>query len=353
VEAGMTFDKFDCGVNLGGWISQYQKFDKEHFDTFITGQDIEQIAGWGMDHVRLPVDYPVLEDDDQPFAYRPQGLRYIDDCLEWCQARGLGLVLDLHKAPGYSFTETLTNGDPRLNTLFAGGVEQERFLKLWEMFAKRYQDVREGLAFELLNEIVLPDSEPWNRLAGKALQVIRSVDAERTVIIGGNHYNSAEGLQSLAVVNDPNVVYTFHFYEPMLFTHQKAHWNTATLRYNQELDYPGPFTNLKGFIEKHSEFKPVYAHLVDRFMDRAMLEQYLQPALDFQLRTGKKLYCGEFGVIETTPMQSQVRWLEDFTSLLRQHHIGYAMWSYKQMDFGLVDGAGQVIDEKLLNVILA
>jgi endoglucanase len=86
-------------------------------------------------------------------------------------------------------------------------------------------------------------------------------------------------------------------------------------------------------------------------MDRAMLEQYLQPALDFQLRTGKKLYCGEFGVIETAPMQSQVRWLEDFTSLLRQYHIGYALWSYKQMDFGLVDADGRVIDSALLNAV--
>jgi endoglucanase len=349
----VTLRTFDCGVNLGGWVSQYQRFDERHFDTFISQQDIEQIAGWGMDHVRLPVDYPVLEDDDQPFAYRPQGLSYIDNCLQWCQARGLGLVLDLHKAPGYSFTETLANGNPRQNTLFSGGIEQERFLKLWEMFAKRYRDVREGLAFELLNEIVLPNSEPWNWLAGKALQIIRSVDAERTVIIGGNHYNSAEGLQSLAVMDDANVVYTFHYYEPMLFTHQKAHWNAATLRYNQELNYPGPFTNMESFIEKHAEYKPVYAHLVDRFMDRSMLEQYLQPALDFQLRTGKKLYCGEFGVIETAPMQSQVRWLEDFTSLLRQYKIGYALWSYKQMDFGLVNADGRVINEKLLNVITA
>ena len=64
------FDGFKAGVNLGGWISQYREAKKEHFDSFITEADIELIAGWGMDHVRLPIDYMVLEDDDRPFEYR-------------------------------------------------------------------------------------------------------------------------------------------------------------------------------------------------------------------------------------------------------------------------------------------
>ena len=34
-----------------------------HFQSFITRADLRQIARWGMDHVRLPVDYPVVEDD--------------------------------------------------------------------------------------------------------------------------------------------------------------------------------------------------------------------------------------------------------------------------------------------------
>ena len=30
------FENFQKGVNLGGWISQFDKYDTEHFDTFIT-----------------------------------------------------------------------------------------------------------------------------------------------------------------------------------------------------------------------------------------------------------------------------------------------------------------------------
>ena len=30
------FEHFQKGVNLGGWISQFAKYDQEHFETFIT-----------------------------------------------------------------------------------------------------------------------------------------------------------------------------------------------------------------------------------------------------------------------------------------------------------------------------
>ena len=60
----MIFEGFQNGINLGGWISQFDKYDKAHFDSFITEKDIAYIASLGYDHVRVPVDYNVLEDED-------------------------------------------------------------------------------------------------------------------------------------------------------------------------------------------------------------------------------------------------------------------------------------------------
>ena len=79
------FDGFKAGVNLGGWISQYRNAGKEHFDSFITEADIRQIAGWGMDHVRLPIDYMVLVDDDNPFADKEESFYYVDSCIKRCE----------------------------------------------------------------------------------------------------------------------------------------------------------------------------------------------------------------------------------------------------------------------------
>ena len=246
-----TFSGFQVGVNLGGWVSQYSRFDPAHFESFILETDIQRIASWGMDHVRLPVDYPVLEDDEQPFSYHEQGFGYIDSCLEWCRKAGLNLVLDLHHAPGFSFS-TLDK-----NTLFDNPEAQERFLALWEAIARRYKGVEAPeLVLELMNEVVLPTSDPWNRLAQRAVERIRAVDPRRWIMIGGNWYNSAWKLKEIELVNDPNIVYTFHFYEPMPFTHQRAAWVDFLRKLDQVTDYPGEIPGLQAFLGKNPGFQP-------------------------------------------------------------------------------------------------
>ena len=47
------FEGFQKGVNLGGWISQFDRYDTAHFDTFIREEDIRNIASLGFDHVRV------------------------------------------------------------------------------------------------------------------------------------------------------------------------------------------------------------------------------------------------------------------------------------------------------------
>ena len=108
-----------AGVNLGGWVSQYagnlQRDPEHHFDRFITEEDIQRIADFGFDHVRVPFDYPLIEDDDKPFVYKESGFAYLDNCVAWCRKAGINLVLDLHRAPGFSFNEpekSVLFGDP-------------------------------------------------------------------------------------------------------------------------------------------------------------------------------------------------------------------------------------------------
>ena len=97
-----TLDGFKKGVNLGGWLSQ-GPLDKEHLDTFITEKDIARIASWGLDHVRLPIDYDNFENEDG--SDKEYGYAYIDSCIEWCRKYKLNMVLDLHKTYGYIFDD--------------------------------------------------------------------------------------------------------------------------------------------------------------------------------------------------------------------------------------------------------
>ena len=94
------FDGYVKGVDFGGWLSQCN-YKKEHLDSFIVEDDIKTIAGWKLDHVRLPVDYQVFQNDDGSFI---EGrFKYIENAILWAINNNLNLILDLHKTIGYSF----------------------------------------------------------------------------------------------------------------------------------------------------------------------------------------------------------------------------------------------------------
>ncbi|MEJ5314453.1 MULTISPECIES: glycoside hydrolase family 5 protein [Anaerolinea] len=341
-----TFSGFEAGVNLGGWISQYDSFDYQHFETFIQEEDIARIASWGMDHIRLPMDYPVFESDDNPFSYNERGFGYVDRVIEWCQKYNLNLILDLHRAPGFSFNAL------QENRLFQNVDLQERFLALWEAFARRYRKVeRPGLIFELMNEVVLPTSAPWNELALRAVRRIRAVDPERWIMIGGNQYNSAWTLKDLVRVDDPHIVYTFHFYEPMPFTHQKAYWVDFLKTFDTTTHYPGEIPGLDAFLARHPEYEAHFAAYRGKTMNLDMLRYFLQPAVDFLEQTHLPLYCGEYGAIDHAPLESRLNWHRDVVGLLRQHGIGRAVWSYKEMNFRLVNWKGEVESQELVEIV--
>ena len=77
---------FYRGVDLGGWFSQCD-YSENRMDHFITEKDFSIIADWGLDHVRLPVDYNVMEDDDG--TWKADGFRRIEKAIKFCAGKRL------------------------------------------------------------------------------------------------------------------------------------------------------------------------------------------------------------------------------------------------------------------------
>ncbi len=348
IDTANALSGFNVGTNLGGWLSQYATYDHRHFDAFIAEHNLDQIASWGMDHVRLPVDYPIFEDDAKPFVYKQSGFDYVNRCLDWCERHGLNLILDLHRAPGFTFDS------PETCSLFSQPELQERFLALWRELATRLAArTKPQIIFELLNEIVLPAADPWNRLAEQTIRTIREVDRQHWIMVGGNDWNAAWALKDMPVFDDPRTAYTFHFYEPLPFTHQKASWCRELAVFEKDLDYPGAIPGLERFLEEHGWARKRLDRYAGAVMDQEFLAQDLEPALDFMRTRNQPLFCGEFGVIDTADRNSRRRWYRDFIELLARHNIGRACWSYKGMNFGLVDHRDHVVDEELVKIVSA
>ena len=139
--------------------------------------------------------------------------------------------------------DTAAVADP--DKFFTDEKLQDRFVQTWTELISRYGRYHERMAFELLNEVVNPDyKEEWADIADRAIHMIREVQPEAWIILGGVQHNSVVSVPTLRKPLDDHIVYNFHCYEPLCFTHQHAHW-VENIDYN--LPYPAP---LELYVEK-------------------------------------------------------------------------------------------------------
>ena len=336
-------DHYLHGVNLGGWLSQNSDTSKEHYETFITEKDIAYIASLGLDHVRVPVDYVLLEEEDG--TPKSEGYLYLDNCLRWCRTHGIRMILDLHKTFGYSF-------DPRDETdktvFFYDTALQERFYTLWKILAARYGGEPELVAFELLNEIIEPEvAEAWNGIALHAIAEIRKFAPESWIIFGGVMYNNVLSVPMLAEVTDPKVAYTFHSYEPLIFTHQGAYW-VKGMPSDFRIPYPNTIENYREASKMLSqELAGAIFESELPEMGPDFFETLFRPALDIAEERDIPLYCGEYGVIDLADNDSKIRWATDICAVFDKYGIGRAYWNYKEKDYGIVDIPDESVQREL------
>ncbi len=309
---------FRRGVNLGGWFSQcdYSEYRLEHF---ITEKDLDTIAAWGLDHVRIPVDYNVMENEDG--TWNDRGFMRIGRALSWCKNRGLKVVLDLHKTAGFSFDL----GEAEVG-FFGNEKLQDRFYTLWEEMAGRFYDA-ENVAFELLNEVTDPGFiDAWNRIALECIRRIRVIAPDALILVGSYWNNSADAVKDLAAPPDSRVIYNFHCYSPMPFTHQGAPWVPA--------------------LDQSARPSFDESGIPDDFFDKAF-----SSAIRAAEENNTCLYCGEYGVIDRATPEDTVKWYRTIHSTFEKYGISRCAWSYKQMDFGLSDSRLDGVRDQLIPLL--
>ncbi|MBQ8193885.1 MAG: glycoside hydrolase family 5 protein [Oscillospiraceae bacterium] len=311
---------FYKGVNLGGWFSQCD-YSEDRLDNFITEPDFAKIASWGIDHVRIPVDYNIFENDDG--TYSESGFKRIDKAFELCEKYNLNAVLDLHKTAGFSFD---SYGESE-SGFFESEELQERFYRLWEQFAVRYGKLSDRVAFELLNEVTDKSFiDTWNDISCRCIQRIRKYAPDTIILVGSYWNNSVTAVPDLAKPCDDKVVYNFHCYDPLKFTHQGAYWTDM--------------------INKDERFS---------FDESGITPEYFEEMFSVAIEAAKKnntsLYCGEYGVINIVSPEDTVKWFRCINSVLEKYGIARSAWSYKEMDFGLSDSRLDSVRGELLKYL--
>ena len=320
------------GVNLGGWFSQVDCIQEKdpvgfpgvvpHIKTFLGKSDFERIRKAGFNHVRLPVDYFNLfkgendTPDEEVFALLDKALREIVES-------DLDVILDLHKCPGHDFHL----GCSTEQAFFADPAARKRACNIWAFMGERYCNMPRVM-MELLNEPAGSDSLVWDKVKDELFWSIRKHAPKNTIVVGSNKWNSAREFKYLTPLEDDNVIYSFHTYTPVTFTHQKAAW-IADPFFHIERPWPGDYAAPEQGAETRLDVE--YGK-----WDKARLQESIQNALDFRAKYDLPVACNEFGVYVQVPRQYQIAWMRDFLDILREADVGFSYWNYKNLDFGLV-----------------
>ncbi len=355
------FTGFEKGMGIGGWLTNYKRFnvlpqdkrlkitigDMEHFREYITEEDIVNIKNMGLDHIRLGFDQIVFEESQ--YKYREEIFTIIDNFITWCKKAELNVVLNMHKAIGNycDIQEEVT--------IFDSLELQNRFIALWIELEKRYKDDN-SIAFELLNEVRNIEPALWNNLAKRTISEIRKFNKTRKIIVGSTNWNSCNALKNLEIFDDENVIYTFHFYEPFEFTHQRGVLQSNTLYYNRKLVYPCDD------IERYRDYRRLYgnqnAYSEFERIDIKVIKKLLKSAIEFTKNNPQKiLWCGEFGTIRHADINSRENWMRDVITVLKENDIPYCVWNYLSTPndgnrFSLVDDdTRQILSDNLLGII--
>lgn len=206
-----------------------EKFYDAYKANGITKRDIDSLAAWGFNSIRLPMHYNLYtlptekEKVSGENTWLDEGFKMTDDLLKWCAANKIYLILDLHAAPGGQGKDAnISDYDDSKPSLWESTENQDKMVALWKKLALRYKDNPWIGAYDIINEpnwnftgtnqngCDEKSNAPLRALQVRITKTIREVDANHLIFIEGNCWgNNYNGMFPLW---DDNMALSFHKY---------------------------------------------------------------------------------------------------------------------------------------------
>ncbi|MBI2430034.1 MAG: cellulase family glycosylhydrolase [Ignavibacteriales bacterium] len=327
---------FSRGVNLSAWLQEANARQIQF--TKYTKSDFQKIKSLGCDVIRLPINFHGMTTGAPEFIVDPLLFDFIDEAVNWAEELGLHIILDNH-----SFDPAVSTSPLIGNTL----------VPVWKQVAFRMKNRSSLVVYEILNEPHGIADFVWNAIQDMVIDSIRSVDTVHTIIVGPAGWNSYANLHAMPVYSDTNLIYTFHFYDPFIFTHQGASWSDPSMA--PLAGVPFPYDLLR--------MPPFPSELTGTWIQNAFnsysttgtapaVKNLIDIAADFKSSRNVQLFCGEFGVyIPNSANEDRVLWYELVRTYLEGKGIAWTSWDY-QGGFGLFEKGTDELFEYDLNIPL-
>jgi endoglucanase len=252
----------------------------------------------GFTAIRLPIRWDARAPLTAPFTIQEKFLQRIDHVVQLALKEKIAIIIDMHHFVGMTLEPD---------------TELPRFLAVWRQVAEHYKDAPPTVMFEVLNEPhgkLTP--EKWQAAFDAVLPIIRASNPHRTLIAGGGEWNSSRGLEKHKFPeSDPNIIGTFHYYDPMSVTHQGAEWVTGS-------------TAWLGTIWTGSA------------EERVGIENTFDRMVEWGNQNKRPVFLGEFGVYNKAEHSSRLAWTRAVRESAEARNISWAYWELIS-SFGILE----------------
>ena len=277
-------------------------------DLLLTEQDFRVLASWNANHIRWPLQWGGFPhgpaDTATVFQYElwlESALEHLDSSLPFFHQVDIKVLLDLHTPPSGRDKE---NQWP----LFYNETFQDAFLTVWDKKANRYKNETQIIGFDLVNEPndqdLVPGLLSWRDLAITIIQRIRTIDPQRTIIVEASSNGNVYTLPTFEPVAFENIIYSFHMYRPLEFTHQNVFTNDTSVY------HPGVINGT--------------------MWNKEQLRVLMQPNVDWQHRHNVSIHIGAFLAIRWAPGNSTCNYLNDVIELFQEFGWNWNYHSFRE-----------------------
>lgn len=277
----------------------------------VTEDDMKTLHDWGANLIRFQMNrgwgaHNANRDIDDYMKWFEGRLDLLEKILGWAKTYGLKVVVDLHTPAG-------GRGDTRECNLFFEKEYEDCFYDCWRKIATRFKGRPELYGYDLINEPVQhnPTECDYLTLQRKAAEIVRKIDPVTSIIIESNEMDAPQAFWYLKPLQMDNVIYQVHCYNPGGFTHQ--------------LGKPPK----DGYAKWPDEKKG---------WNREYIRRQLKPVLEFQRKTGCRIYVGEFSAVAWAPGADE--YLRDCIAVFEEYGWDWSYHAFREYQGWSVEHEG-------------
>ncbi|WP_245339294.1 glycoside hydrolase family 5 protein [Paenibacillus shirakamiensis] len=250
--------------------------------------------------------------------------------LDAAEAKGMKVVVTVLSLPGDRWRQF--NGNKNDDRIWNDLEYQNQATEFWKDLATRLKGHPAVIGYNLINEphpetatgfndFWTQDYTNWytkvehtaadlNALYDSIVKGIRTVDSTTPIIVDSGLYATPWAFKYLKPMDDPNVLYAFHMYEPYEMTSQNKK---------------------KGFTYSYPGTVKVGNNQTEKEFNRQALEQFVEPVAKWASDHGvpaNRIIASEFGT--NRMVQGADQYMADLISIFNEYGWHWAFYAFRE-----------------------